>query len=425
MTYDIVFINPPIPATDRGKFKGIYREECCVGLKKDGPILPSLLCWFCGIAEQKYKVALLDLQVSPYESIPQAKYYVVSASVYTLKEDLAITKELKNNFPSCRIAVVVQPPVLERWIKENYPVDYVIGQPRVQKFMQLFNLKKDAPSAYHLIELNKYTITPVYNGMGCPFDCIFCAWARTKHFYRDIDLAVNDALYVANESKSRMIYFIDPNTLLFPEWAVNFAKEIDNRFKWHIDARADRNEYKLLQELAKNGCTKITYGLETPELQKVHKGVKLEDILTAAKNCDEIGIYAYFTTLFGFPWDSWETQKLHKRFLEKILIYNSVTANVAFPVPHPNTVLYQMVKNRLPFSTIIDMYEKLRYRNEPAFPTDYLSIPELKRAYEDLYYFIHEKKVKILLNNFKLRYLRHIPKYIRTKISHFLSFRSK
>ena len=230
MSYDIVFVNPPIPATDRGKFKGVYREECCVGLKREGPVLPSLLCWFCGMAEQKYKVALVDLQVSPDETIPRGNYYVISANVYTLKDDLAITKRLKTDFPDSKIAVIVQPPVLKKWIKENYPIDYFIGLPRAQRFMQLFRLKNDAPSAYHLIDLNRYTITPIYNGMGCPFSCIFCAWARTKHFYRDINLVVNEALRVADESKSNTIYFIDPNTLLLPEWAIKFAREINNRF---------------------------------------------------------------------------------------------------------------------------------------------------------------------------------------------------
>jgi aspartate carbamoyltransferase regulatory subunit len=409
-------VNPPVPKQDRRYFKGIYREECCSGLRRDNPVMPSMLAWFCGIAMQKYRATIIDLQVSPNEEVPSARYYVISVSAYTLKDDLAITRQLKATAPKSKVAVILQPPVLEDWVKQNYPIDYVIGLPRPQNFKKLFGLKHDAISAYHLLNLKKYGVTPIYNGIGCPFSCIFCAWSKTRHYYRKTEFIITESLYVADESSSEVIYFIDPNTLFNLKWSIDFAKKIGNRFKWHIDARADRNEIELLRQLKDNGCVRITYGLETPEVQKVKKSIKLEDVLTAAKNCDQVGVHAHFTTLFGFPWDSWETQRKHKAFLKKILISDSISAGVAFPIPHPNTILYQMVKEKLAFSNPVEMYDAVRYKNRPCFATDHLSIPELQKAYEDIYYFVHRSRVGFFLKNFKVRYLRHIPYFIKTKL---------
>ena len=416
MTYDIVFVNPPVPMQDRRQFKGVYREECCSGLRRDEAVMPSMLAWFCGMASQKYKVSIVDLQVFPEEAVPPADHYVVLASAYVLKDDLAVIRKLKDIAPKSDIAIILQPPVLEHWVKQNYPVDHFIGLPRLQNFRRLFGLKYDSVSALHLLDLKKYGTTPIYNGVGCPFGCIFCAWSKTTHHYREAELVMAESLSVANEGISELVYFIDPNSLYSPEWAMDFAKKIDDRFRWHIDARADRNEIELLGQLEENGCVRITYGLETPELGKVRKAIKTHDILTAAENCIEVGVHAHFTTLFGFPWDSWETQEHHLEFLKKILISDSVSASVNFPVPHPNTPLFQMVQDRLPFYSPVEMYEAIRYKNRPCFATDHLAVPELEKAYRKIYYSVHGTRVGFFLKNFKPRYLKHIPSYLRSQL---------
>jgi len=407
----IVFVNPPTPK--RGY--GVYREECCVGLPEGETVLPAMLAWLAGIARRRHKVAMVDFVVEPNIMLPKADLYVLSASPFLLRRDLQISRHIKKLYPTCKIAVVVQPPVLESWIMSNYPVDVFIGFPRIQRFMELVQVSQDNKSALDLLPLEKYTITPIYNGLGCPYHCIFCGWGRQEHSYRNMDLVLQESLEVAENAKSNEVYFLDPNIPFDRDWALSFAEEIGNRFQWHIDARVDRRDVILLKTLANNGCSRITYGAETvePHLKTIGKGIKQSWVYEAAINACLAGLRPHFTFLFGFPWDSLETKKMLIAFTDKL---RNVSPNVSTGInclfPYPGTKLFQMVKDSIAYPNLVEMFESQAFGLTPVFPTNHLTIDQVKQVREEIRYHYHRRKILDYVKHPKIRYIRDVPRLL-------------
>lgn len=403
----IVFVNPPSPDPNYG----VYREECCVGLRREMKILPAMLAWMAGIARKKHKVDVIDFAVENGRTLPVADMYVVAVNPFILRHDLKIIKHIKKEHPKCKIAVVVQPPVFKEWITTNYPVDFFIDAPRIKNFMKLVQVKSDNVSALDLLPLNKYNLTPLYNGVYCPFNCIFCAWGGYSHWYRDMDLVLQEALKIADNSKSSVIYFLDPNTLLNPKWAKTFAEKIGRSFKWHIDGRVDQRDPKLLKLLFYNGCIRITYGAENiePHLKRIKKRIKQSWIYEAGVNASQVGLKAHFTFLFGFPWDNIESKNRLANFMDKLsAISPRVTVGVNYPFPHPNTELFETIKDKLVYPNLIEMYESQKFKNVPVFPTDSLTVQQVYNACMEMKY---RYRIQYYLKHFSLRdllRLRHL-----------------
>jgi radical SAM superfamily enzyme YgiQ (UPF0313 family) len=99
--------------------------------------------------------------------------------------------------------------------------------------------------------------------------------------------------------------FDDSGTFPTGEWLTEFCRRMEGMDTvWGCNMRIIDIDYRMLK---KSNCRMVLFGLESNNqrtLDKINKGVKVEDIIPTIKRASDCGLDPHIACMFGYPWES-------------------------------------------------------------------------------------------------------------------------
>ena len=209
--------------------------------------------------------------------------------------------------------------------------------------------KRDLQIEKYFIGYLDHPYVSVYSGRGCPAQCIFCLWPQTigGHRYR-VRSPENVAAEIAHAKKlfpQTKEFFFDDDT-----FTANMprAREVAKRLKplgvpWSCSSRANVN-YETLKVMKESGLRVLMVGYESGNqaiLNKMKKGIQLEEAKQFTKHCHELGILIHGTFMLGLPLETRETIQQTIDYAKELDVFSM---QVSLAAPYPGTELYDMAQ---------------------------------------------------------------------------------
>lgn len=189
----------------------------------------------------------------------------------------------------------------------------------------------------------------------CPWHaCKFCAWPVLfpKFRERSPKNVLNEIALLVEKYKVKEI-FDDAGT--FPaqppgKWLNEFCdgmrkRKLHEKIDFSCNMRVDYLTEKNAKLMANSGFRLLKMGLESGNqdtLNKINKGIKVEQITQACKNAKKYGLTVHLTMIVGYPWETKEqamnTFRLAKSLMQKG--YADVLQSTVI-VPYPGTPLWK------------------------------------------------------------------------------------
>jgi hopanoid biosynthesis associated radical SAM protein HpnJ len=206
------------------------------------------------------------------------------------------------------------------------------------------------------LQIEKYSIgylkdpyVSLYTGRGCPAQCTFCLWPQTigGHKYR-VRSPENVAAEMAHAKKlfpQVQEFFFDDDT-----FTANLprAREIATQLKplgltWSCNSRANVN-YDTIKHMKDCGLRLYLVGYESGNqeiLNRIKKGITLEEARLFTKNCKELGVIIHGTFILGLPVETKETIEETINYAMDLDVFS---IQVSLAAPYPGTELYEMAR---------------------------------------------------------------------------------
>lgn len=202
----------------------------------------------------------------------------------------------------------------------------------------------------------KYTpATYMYSGRDCWYGrCTFCVWDHTLNpigSYRSFspERLFAEVKHVVDKYGVKEIFddagtmFIGPKLQKFCQLLIESGYNKKVRYGCNMRLNAlKKDTYDLLKEA---GFRFILYGMESGNqktLDRLSKGLKVEQIIEGAKQATEAGLEPHVTIMLGYPWenldDAEKTIDIAKYCFKKGY-FNTMQATIV--IPYPGTPLYK------------------------------------------------------------------------------------
>ena len=284
-----------------------------------------------GLPGVKVMVGGYNLRVYPEESVmaPEVDFGCFNSAYHTiprLLEELEGSQHF-DNVPGLvfkRDGEVVQTPY------ENDP-DFNEYPNPARKYLP--------NELYAEFPTERKNFTVMVTSKGCPRSCLFCEAGRTPYNPRSIDTVIREMEECYNEYGVREIDIFDYEFLINRQRALGICKEMQTRnldLLWACRARIDSVDDELLREMAAAGCGRIYFGIESGDqemLDRVNKGITLEQVRETIKLTKKHGIRALGFFLVGSPGETRETIAKTVKFAKSLnLDYVQFSKTTAKPL---------------------------------------------------------------------------------------------
>ena len=198
------------------------------------------------------------------------------------------------------------------------------------------------------VEISRERVLCIYASKGCPGSCTFCyntGFHRSTCRNRPVDFVLREIEELATNYGMNGIFFVDDDMfgankndmLEFCRRLRDLNRDLSLDITWRCFARAAQYSREELQLLYDAGCRRIFCGVESgsqQELERMNKGVNLEDIENAMRMCHEVGIATASSFVLGFTDETeaqlMETVRVLKRFESPMNWYQ---ISKYFPLP--------------------------------------------------------------------------------------------
>lgn len=227
-------------------------------------------------------------------------------------------------------------------------------------YPKLVDIDQFPPTPYDVIDIEKYMVNDLgtrtmkfFSSQGCPFGCGFCA--ETSMYGRgwvgfSAERVVDEIAALVEDYGVNALDFADTNFFVSKKRVRAICEGIIDRgldVKWAADVRTrqfiDFPE-DLLRLIHKAGCRRLLLGAESGSqqaLQQIGKQTTVDDTLHVARLCNQLGIIARFTTMFGFPGEPEKDIELTLRMIEGIKAVNEdFEVHGFFFAPYPGAPMY-------------------------------------------------------------------------------------
>ncbi|MBD3186691.1 radical SAM protein [Candidatus Bathyarchaeota archaeon] len=292
--------------------------------------------------------------------------------------------------------------------------------------------------ARHLLPYNKYLDHPqspgifkktgnIFTQRGCPFNCSFCS-AHVVHEgkvrYFPIENIIEEIKFIKETYGIEHVTFRDSNFTISRGRTVRICRRILEEklhITWNCETRVSLVDDRLLEIMARAGCTKISFGVESGSprmLKKINKGISVKVIMGAFKSCRKFGIETQAFFMVGFPSETIEDIQLTWHLIKEITpdyLFISVV------VPLPGTAIHETVLEENLFIDQANLFSYQFFHGTPSWRTKNFNVEELIRIQQYLYkkYMFHPRYVLGML--LKVRSLAQVKYYMRAIIG-FLEF---
>lgn len=259
-------------------------------------------------------------------------------------------------------------------------------------------------------------IVEIMTSRGCPNNCIFCAGHLNYGFrlrFRTYEDIVSEIQECIDKYGVTHVSIEDDTFTLNRELVKRLCAFFkDKNFSWNCNARVNTVNYEMLKMMSDSGCKKISFGIESGNvemLKKMKKGISISQAINTIRAAKKAGIrYVECTFMIGAHID--ETLD-SVRDTEK-LIYQLKPDFLALSVmcPFPGTEIYWMMKEKgylqknpdwSQYTLFGDVkrYEKLRYLTSDQMI--FLQKKIMKEYYSSPRYVISQLKQLRTLNEMK------------------------
>lgn len=218
---------------------------------------------------------------------------------------------------------------------------------------------------------------------GCPSSCIFCL---TPHISgKKLRLRSPESIYAEisecyNKFGIRNFFFKSDTFTMNKAWTIKLCDMILNsglngKIEWVANSRVHPIDKETLVKMKLAGCWLVAFGFESgspDSIEKMKKGVTVEQNLQAAQWAKEAGLKVYGFYLVGFPWETREHLKQTADLMFKI---DADFIELHIATPFYGTGLYEMAKQA---GVIDESVLGKDYFNAPTVGTQYLSIEEIE-----------------------------------------------
>lgn len=181
--------------------------------------------------------------------------------------------------------------------------------------------------------------------------CKFCSWPTLYPKYRT-RTPENVFREVKNLVENYGIREIMDDTGTFPigDWLKKFCNLMINsglnkKVRISCNMRFGILKYEDYDLMRKAGFRFLLFGLESSNqetLNRINKGIKVEDIETGCKMAKKAGLNPHLTVMIGYPWEDYsmakKTIELAKSLFKKGY---ADTLQATIVMPYPNTPLYK------------------------------------------------------------------------------------
>ncbi len=180
---------------------------------------------------------------------------------------------------------------------------------------------------------------------GCPYRCIFCEQGGLKFRPRTPTDVVDEIEYAVREHGVREFDFFDSAFTIQKARVIEICKEIERRkldIVWAARTRVDCVNAEMLQWMARAGCVRIYYGIESGNrqiLRTLKKAADLEQAKRTLQETRDAGIDNFGYFMFGNPGETAATARQTIRYALSLPLDYAQFSKVT---PMPGTELYRM-----------------------------------------------------------------------------------
>jgi anaerobic magnesium-protoporphyrin IX monomethyl ester cyclase len=247
----------------------------------------------------------------------------------------------------------------------------------------------------------------IFTSRGCPQQCTFCSRPVFGRRWRghSPDYVLKEIEQLMNEYGVSTLSVLDDNFTVDLDRAERILDGIIAK-KWKLSIyfwngmRADHVTKPLLTKLKKAGCTAINFGVEAVDpdvMERINKGVSLEQIEQAIKLTREVGIRANAFLMLGNQGDTAKTADKIIEFVQKVHV-DGVHLSMATPLL--GTKFWDWVETNgrwldYDHEELLDWPIDDTDEAYPVFETSDFSADERVKAYRKARNFLKEKDLII------------------------------
>lgn len=212
-------------------------------------------------------------------------------------------------------------------------------------------------------------VTTLISSRGCPFQCIFCDRPHLgKKFRHHSARYVVDEMKMCRELGIEEIIFYDDTMTINRDRVMEICrllKEGKINLMWDVRAHINTVDKDMLREMARAGCIRIHYGIESGN-QRVadvlRKNIRLDRVREVFRETKRLGIETLGYFIIGNPTETREEIRDTIRFAREI---DPDYVHISVMTPFPGTYLYRMGLEQgiLPY----DYWKQYAANPDPAF----------------------------------------------------------
>ena len=202
---------------------------------------------------------------------------------------------------------------------------------------------------------------PILTGLGCSYKCSFCenALLGHKHISLSAENIVDQMVYYHEKYNIDTFacfdedFFIDKHRLYK---LIELLGKKDLKIKWGTQCRANyfNEQYinkKILNELAKVGCSRLCIGVESGSpkmLDKIKKEIRPEQVIKAAEYGKDSSIYFSYSFIVNLPDETREDFCMTFDLINKLLAIkkNSFVSAIHRYIAYPGSPLSIEAENK-------------------------------------------------------------------------------
>jgi radical SAM superfamily enzyme YgiQ (UPF0313 family) len=197
--------------------------------------------------------------------------------------------------------------------------------------------------SYHSVVAKNDYVTTMITSRGCPYKCTFCKLSFQKVLSRSADDVLNELEAIAALG-IREIEVYDDTFTWSKKRLIDICKGIVERgleFDWAIRDRVSGPTPETMEWLAKAGCQRIHFGVESGSnktLQTIKKSIDTDQAIQAVALAKKHGIQVLTYFMLGLPGETLEDMRETIRFAKRL---DPDYSTFSVTVPYAGTEMYE------------------------------------------------------------------------------------
>ncbi len=140
---------------------------------------------------------------------------------------------------------------------------------------------------------------------GCPYDCSFCTWGNRKIISKDVDLVINELLYLLKKGVD--VWIVDPTFTAHKRRSKKILKSLAQHTysgTLILEAHKDSVDEEFVRLFTRTNVSEISLGLQTISksgLQAANRSTDLEKFQRAVKLLQKYKVNFRVDVIYGLP----------------------------------------------------------------------------------------------------------------------------